>query len=787
MSAGERVSRESTSRRQPDAVDAAVDLLFRDSAIGRCLVGPDGTVARVNPEWLRWASRSEDDVLGAPIETGLPASAYAALPVPPSGPEASTPIDPHVRDLGGPGTIWAGRIDAIGLGGGISHLITVHELDYAPEPSTLPDMSQSLAGVRLSSLIDTIPVGVIFADRDGRITFANEAAQTLVGGVNGDAGGPVNGYTLHQSNGRPFAADELPLSRALRGQVTSARELLVRRAQYGDREVVVDAGPVLDEDGAIVGAVAIMHDVTAQKQAERALRDSEERFRDLANNISQLAWMADEHGSIFWYNARWFEYTGETPEAMLGWGWRAVHHPDHVDRVVEKISHAFAAGEPWEDLFPLRGRDGRYCWFLSRAVPIRDRDGRVTRWFGTNTDVTAQRDAEQAVRAADRRKDEFIAILSHELRNPLAPIRFALPVLERESLTAAGKRALTIVDRQVDQLARLLDDLLDASRITRGKLELRRKPVALDGIIRTAVDAVTPMMTAGRHDVECVITEQPIWVDGDPVRLTQVLTNLLTNSARYTPRGGRIAVESARDDGAAIIRVRDTGIGIPHEALPTIFEMFRQVDRPDHPQGGLGIGLALSKRLGEMHGGTIEVRSDGAGRGSEFTVRLPLAPVAIDEHRGTDPAQIAPRRRLRVLVVDDNADLVEMLTLLVRERGHEVRHALDGETAIAAALAFQPDVALLDLGLPVRSGLDVARELRRHPKTAATRLIAITGWGQAEDRARTREAGFDAHLTKPIDPATVSALLTTAASSSYPSSPADVGRVCRPSDDLRPH
>jgi CheY-like chemotaxis protein len=312
----------------------------------------------------------------------------------------------------------------------------------------------------------------------------------------------------------------------------------------------------------------------------------------------------------------------------------------------------------------------------------------------------------------------------------------------------------------VDQLTRLVDDLLDVSRITGGKIELREEYVTLGSVLTSAVEAAAPAIAAGRHLLTQIVPDEPIWLHADPARVAQVVTNLLNNSAKYTPRGGQIALEATLEDGEAVVRVRDTGIGVASEALPHLFEMFHQVTaRADQSAGGLGIGLALVKRFVEMHRGSVEAHSGGVGQGAEFVIRLPIAQPARFPEVHRVAAVPAAARRLRVLVVDDNADLVDMLATVVINLGHDVRKALDGRTALAAATVYHPDVVLLDLGLPVMSGIEVARELRRSPDGAGLRLVALTGWGQPEDRRQTEEAGFDQHLTKPTDPQALAALL----------------------------
>lgn len=429
-----------------------------------------------------------------------------------------------------------------------------------------------------------------------------------------------------------------------------------------------------------------------------------------------------------------------------------------VERIVRGALDPASGGEYVTEYRTLGRDDGEERWLSARGRVLFDEHGRPTRFIGVTQDVTSRKAAEAALRRANeelreasRRKDEFIAILSHELRNPLAPIRMALPLLGRQALAGPAARAADVIDRQVNHLTRLLDDLLDVSRISRGKLELRPQRTTISAIVKAAVEAASPLVIAGRHELRVRMLDDPVWVRGDLARLTQVVTNLINNSATCTPRGGFIEIEAGREGSRAYVRIRDNGIGIPPQALPDLFEMFRQVKRVDQPQGGLGIGLALSRRLVEMHGGTIDAESAGVGRGAEFIVRLPLAEeigLAQPVLSHASPGQ----EQLRVLIVDDNQDLVEMLSAIVTDLGHDVRKALDGASALDEALSYHPDLVLLDLGLPVLSGIDVAKELRRRPETAGVCLVAITGWGAPEDRLRTREAGFNYHLTKPVDP-----------------------------------
>ncbi|MEC7522175.1 MAG: ATP-binding protein [Myxococcota bacterium] len=474
-------------------------------------------------------------------------------------------------------------------------------------------------------------------------------------------------------------------------------------------------------------------------------------LRVLADNIPQLAWIADSEGWIFWYNRRWFDYTGTALEEMQGWGWKAVHHPDHIDRVVEKFRGCIERGEAWEDTFPLRGADGQYRWFLSRATPIRDASGAVEHWFGTNTDVTEHRQLEVALKEADRRKDEFLATLAHELRNPLAAVHGALEVLRDGSGDPGWATATGL--RHVAHLEHLIDDLLDVSRITRGKIQLRVETVRVREVLDRAADAVRGRLAARGQRLEVALDDETARVRGDVVRLTQVVSNLLTNASKFSPPGTRVALRSAAEGDTLAIEVEDEGRGIPDDELDRVFEMFTQSRASDGD--GLGIGLTLARHLAELHDGSLTARSDGAG--AVFTLRVPALREPSDVPA---PEPQAPElRRHRILVVDDNEDLAELTALRLRARGHDVEVANDGEQALSAVTAGRPGVVLLDIGLPDLDGYEVARRIRRDPALEGTVLIAVTGWGQDADRQLAREAGFDHHLTKPASVEDVSRLL----------------------------
>ena len=370
---------------------------------------------------------------------------------------------------------------------------------------------------------------------------------------------------------------------------------------------------------------------------------------------------------------------------------------------------------------------------------------------------TALRRNEKELSEADRRKDEFIATLAHELRNPLAPVRTGLQVLRLTHDAQTSLRTMDIMERQLGQMTRLIDDLLDISRITSGKVLLRVKRVSLKEIADVAVEAAMPMLDAGRQSLSVDLPETPLWLDVDPMRLTQVIGNLLNNAAKYSPEGGKIRLSARSDGDAVVIQVTDRGMGIPPDMLGQVFEMFTQVNRTlDRAQGGLGIGLALVRRLVEMHGGSVIAQSTGAERGSTFTIRLPAAVAPSRQAHADAPDTQAPAPvGRRILVVDDNEDGADLLAMMLSLSGHQTRTAYSGLEALATARDFRPEVVFLDIGMPGMNGYEVARQVRASPELNQAMLVALTGWGSEEDRRRSRDAGFDIHLTKPVEPGAI--------------------------------
>ncbi len=630
---------------------------------------------------------------------------------------------------------------------------------------------RELLQVTLTSVGDAL----VTTDTAGRVTFLNRVAERLTGWGTAEATGRPLVEVFPIFNETTREPVENPVARVLRdGVVVGLANHTVLIGRGGTERPIADsAAPIRDDAGRLSGVVLVFRDVSAERDAEQALKESEERFRLLAETIPQLAWTARPDGHIEWYNRRWYEYTGTTPGEMEGWGWQRVHDPAVLPQVVGRWAASIASGEPFDMVFPLRGRDGVYRPFLTRVEPLRGADGRILQWFGTNTDVSEIKAMEDALREQDRRKDEFLAMLAHELRNPLAPIRNALQLLQMPGVTAttAGK-ARSMMERQVQHLVRLVDDLMDVSRIMRGKIELRTGPVELAGVVARAVEIARPAVDAGGHDLAVDLPAVPVVLDADAVRLAQVFANLLSNAARYTETAGRIRLTAARRGSEIVVRVADTGIGIASEVLPRVFNPFFQAERSHkHPQGGLGVGLTLVKRLVELHGGTAEAHSEGLGRGSEFVVRLPVAAPAGEAPVGLDGALPGGTPRLRVLVVDDNVDAADSLAMVLRAWGHDVRTAHDGPTALDTAGRFRADVVLLDIGMPGMTGHDVARRLRQTTDYRTALLAAMTGFGADDDRRRSHEAGMDRHLVKPVEPDALLRLLADA----RPASPAAGG------------
>jgi PAS domain S-box-containing protein len=508
-------------------------------------------------------------------------------------------------------------------------------------------------------------------------------------------------------------------------------------------------------------AVVISHtDITERKRAVDALRQSEARFSSFMRHLPGLAWIKDLQGRYLYATDLTIRAFRTTPDALYGKTDEEIFDALTAAQFRHHDEMALASPKGLISVETLAQDDGLVHHSVVSKFPIKDADSVPYAVGGVAIDITervqAERQLQEATRRlqeADRRKDEFLATLAHELRNPLAPIYNAVSLLRREALESSADerhlKLLTMADRQVQHLIRLVDDLLEVSRISNGKIDLKKQEMDLSETLRNAIDLANPILLERRHKLETSIPEAPLMVCGDPVRLTQIFANLLNNAANYTEPGGRVSIAVEPVGDTAVVTVRDNGVGIPANMLPRIFDLFTQVDQSARPRrSGLGIGLALVRSLVDMHGGSVEAQSDGVGRGSVFTVRLPLL-----SHQsattGEADTPVAARSAARVLVIDDDRDVADSLVILLEMLGATVQVAYCGEEGLALLQAFRPDVVLVDLGLPGIDGYETARRIRALTEGRPVRLVALTGWGESDILARAREAGFDQKLTKP--------------------------------------
>jgi PAS domain S-box-containing protein len=622
---------------------------------------------------------------------------------------------------------------------------------------------------RLDAILDAAPVGIVYVDAGGRVLHVN-AANRRIWGDHPDTD-KVDEYgqwkawwpTGTPHAGRALANEEWPVSRVMAGEDLAGMtaEIEPFGAAGTRRTILIRAAAIRNERGEIIGAVGANMDITAQVEAERAMKDSEAKFRSIANVIPQMVWSAPADGKNDYLNSRWTEFTGVPAALSMGDGWRAHVHPDDLPALVAAWGHSRDKGAVFEVEHRLIHHTGHYRWVLNRALPVIDEDGVVVRWMGTLTDIHDKKRGEEELKAAARRKDEFLAMVALELRNPLAPISSAAQLLARG--TADEKRvrqSSEIIIRQVRHLTGLVDDLLDVSRVTRGLVELQRERVDLKSVVASAVEQARPLVEARRHRLEQAMDAAPAWVDGDRIRLVQVVANLLNNAAKYTPQGGAIALALEVRDGQATISVRDNGIGIGPDLLPQVFELFTQAERtPDRAQGGLGLGLALVKSLVGLHGGSVEAESAGAGLGSIFRLTLPLAQPGRAMGGGPNPSLPAGLHGQdlgsHIMIVDDNLDAAQSLADILQAFGHRVEVAHEPRGALALAQQDWPQVFILDIGLPDIDGYALARQLRamaeEKPRERAALYLALTGYGQAHDKVLSKAAGFDRHFVKPVD------------------------------------
>ena len=551
-----------------------------------------------------------------------------------------------------------------------------------------------------------------------------------------------------------------------RGEAIAGEYRIIRPG--GTVRWIWDRGfPIRDKSERIVRLAGIAEDITERKRAEQALRESEERFRTLADATPVLIWGSDTDKQCNYFNKQWLDFTGRTIEQEMRKGWTQGVHPDDLERCRETYVTALDARTPFTVEYRLRRQDGQYRWVLENGVPRFAPDGTFSGYIGSCIDITDRKRIEEELRKSDRRKEEFLAVLSHELRNPLAPIQTAVDLLEQAGTGGVeSDRELAMIKRQVQNLKRLVDDLLDVSRISRGKIELRKELVELAAVVAQAVDAVRPLFDEHHQDLHVSIPEDSILLKADPTRLEQILSNLLINAAKYTPQGGGIWLDVEQLQSEVLIRVRDTGIGIDADLLPKVFDLFLQGERRvGRSHEGGGIGLSLAKNLVELHEGTITAHSQGSDIGSEFVVKLPMVSRVQSKREQTPQAiqleasELLPRRR--ILIVDDNVQAADSLGRLMSVVfGQEVRVVYNGKSALELAGSFLPEVVLLDLEMTGMDGYEVAMRLRERTECSKALIVAVTGWGHEEDRRRSREMGFDLHLVKPVTARDLRAMLT---------------------------
>jgi PAS domain S-box-containing protein len=676
-----------------------------------------------------------------------------------SAPQADTPFEWTARALHSQGCRW----------------IRIQFYEYRPshaaprligtfvdvDPLRQIESSLHESEQRFRLLLDTSPLSITISTlATGELVDVN----TTFVNVTGFAREQVLGRTTTDLGIWPSVADREVVIAALQ-EPGGVRNRIVRlRTRSGaDRIGALTAERIMYRGAPHV--LTLVEDITLREKTQAALRESEQRLRLALRAANAGVWQMNlSTNEIFWSEEfrDLYGYTSDTVPGRETW---ATHlHPDDRERMLDDLRNRLRPGtdeylREFRILHPTRG----LRWILALGQITRNPEGRALSMTGISIDITRLKEVERELRDADERKNEFLAVLSHELRNPLAPLRNGLEILRlAKDDSEIADRTRAMMTRQLDQMVHLIDDLLEVSRISRGKIELKRATIDLALAIQHAIEVSRPLIDSADHELTVEVSNAPLIVHGDLTRLTQVFGNLLNNASKFTNPGGKIWLSAGRSGEYAIVSVRDSGIGIPQELLPKVFEMFAQLDSSLHrTQGGLGIGLGIARRLVEMHGGTLEAHSEGTGKGSEFVVRLPLVDAASVAAAGSAKSEIATtaRRTLRVLIADDNEDAAASLAFVLQMKGHQVRTVSDGTEAILEATAFDPDVVVLDIGMPRLDGYAACRTLRTLPRAHEMLIIALTGWGQQDDKAKSRDAGFDHHLVKPANIDTIESLI----------------------------
>lgn len=646
----------------------------------------------------------------------------------------------------------------------------VHERLRAEEEVKRLNRELQIKADELQTIFDIVPIGVAIAyDPECQRILHNPYMSELLNvpaWTNCSLSAPHHERPTNFTNfkdGVEVPTSELPIQKAATGVEVKDLEMDLVCQGRELRKMLYHARPLYDGQGKVRGSVGVCIDITARKKVEEALQQSEQRFARFMQYLPGLAWIKDLQGKYVYANDAAVRAFRVSRDKLYGLTDDAFLPPETARQFKANDVEALQSGTGVSLIETLEQESGIVRSLVNKFTIV-GADNKPALIGGIAIDITDRMRAEEALKAADRRKNEFLATLAHELRNPLAPIRNALELMRRAGEDIAlMDTARSMMERQLGQMVRLIDDLLDISRITMGRLQLRKGQLELSAVIRTAVETVRPLIESLSHTLTVTMPPNPIYLNADPTRLAQVFANLLNNAAKYTEKGGHVWLTAEEQEGRAIVSVRDTGIGISEENLGHIFEMFSQASPAlERSQGGLGIGLALVRGLVELHGGAIEAHSGGSGLGSEFIVRLPIMNQPVAATLAPDEGSRSARSdsNIRILVVDDNIDAAESLRMMLRLSGHEVQTAYDGLEAIQAAAAFRPDLVLLDIGLPKMNGYQVARHIREQDWGKHIVLIALTGWGQEDDKKRSTDAGFNFHLTKPVEPVALEKLVS---------------------------
>lgn len=646
-------------------------------------------------------------------------------------------------------------------------------MSIKPEPSQLSDQAfiQVVSGVR--------DYAIYLLDAGGHVASWNSGAEMYKGyRANEIIGKHFSIFYTNEALSFGWPAHELEVASSTGRFEDEGWRVRKDGTRFWANVVLT---PLRTDQGEVRGFLKICRDLTDRKQAQEKLRLSEERFRLMVEGVQDYAiFMLDPQGVVTTWNSGAERLKGYAAQEIIGSHFSRFYPAEEVARgwPEEELSRAGLEGRFEDEGWRLR-KDGSRFWANVVITALRDDLGQLLGFSKVTRDLTARKEVEENARrfareeaarkaaeeaaearqklvdelkAADQRKDEFLATLAHELRNPLAPLRSGLEVIKRIDLeNQVIGQTRQMMERQLSHLVNLVDDLLDVSRVSRGKINLQKQRLTLKTVIEHAIEICQPLLQAADHQLILTIPEVPIWVEGDLTRLSQVLSNLLNNATKFTPPAGSLSIQARAEGDQAILEVSDNGVGIPTEMLPHVFELFTQVRRfQEHGQGGLGIGLSLVKHLVEMHGGGVSVHSEGNNRGSRFTITLPRVEPAPTAAPSPAPAPSAPGK-LRVLVVDDNQDAVNMLATLIRLMKQEGHKASNGEQAVQLAEQLRPDLILMDIGMPRMNGHEACRKIRAHDWGKNIIMAALTGWGQDEDKALCIESGFDLHFVKPID------------------------------------